>query len=298
MMCHNLMLHFAFVIELALKVRARDVYYITSAFTECFPVASASDILPSASKQPADPTTTLMAEPPEVAPFNPIYPPSPPADSNNLDVSQPPGVVAYSMPPCAVCDCPTCTITSVFETALPDFDSNGPTERPYTITETYVGMSSLPYFPTPTPVPYGFTTAVETCTNCGAQAIIGTIVTPKTGGPRGQDIPGSAMEGPRIQPCGAPRPQSRADSPVGATTASTDVGAVETTFIVSTERTPETTQTVGLDMETWGGNTSIWGPSAASPSYVHVSAAKSSVREDLLSYIVVMSTFLVIVLFR
>lgn len=216
MMYLNLMLHFAFVIALTLKVRAQEVYYITSAFTECFWAASASDTLsPDSAKQSANPTTMLVPESDEVGSSNLAYPPSSlsPADSENQEGLQSPGVVAYSMPPCAVCDCQTCTTTSVFTTMLPDFGPNGPSERPYTITETYVGMSSLPYFPTPTPIPYGFTIAFETCTECGAQPITGIVVTPKTGRSWGQDI-AVATGGLEIRPSDAPPPlKSAADLP-------------------------------------------------------------------------------------
>lgn len=213
-MCFNLMLHFSFVVALALEVRAQEVYYITSEFTECFRVASASETssLDSA-KQSANPIITLVSGPHEVGPSNLAYPPLSPANSENPEGPQLPGVVAYSMPPCAVCDCPTCTITSVFTTLLPDFGPNGPSERPYTITETYVGMSSLPNFATPTPIPYGFTTAVETCAECGAQPIIETVVTPKAGRLWGQDM-AVATGGLKIQPSDAPSsPESGAGVP-------------------------------------------------------------------------------------
>ncbi|RYP89238.1 hypothetical protein DL769_000143 [Monosporascus sp. CRB-8-3] len=57
----------------------------------------------------------------------------------------------------------------------------------YTITETFVGMSSLPNFATPTSIPYGFTTALETCDICGGgvggKPVIATVTYPSGGVP-------------------------------------------------------------------------------------------------------------------
>jgi hypothetical protein len=92
--------------------------------------------------------------------------------------------VTYSMPPCDVCDCPSCTTTSVFTTALPAFCSEQtPTQQTFKATETYVGMSSLPTFATPTTVPYGFTVALETCTICGTEPLTMTMTFPSGGRP-------------------------------------------------------------------------------------------------------------------
>ncbi|KAH9907565.1 hypothetical protein F4778DRAFT_546075 [Xylariomycetidae sp. FL2044] len=79
----------------------------------------------------------------------------------------PPGTITYSMPPCVSCNCPTCTLTSVYTTTYSRFCPSGLTDQAYTITETYVGMSSLPGFAEPTRVPFGFTTGVATCDYCG-----------------------------------------------------------------------------------------------------------------------------------
>lgn len=296
-----MMLHSAFVIALMLKVRAQDVYYITSAFTEWFPVASTSDALfPQSAQQSANPTIMLISEPKEIDPSNTEYPPLRPAGSDSPERPQLPRVVAYSMPPCAVCNCPTCTTTSVFTTMLPDFSSNRPTARLYAVTETYVGMSSLPHFPTPTPIPYGFTTAVETCTECGAQPITGTVITPKTGTPWGKDM-AEATGGLGNLIYGAPAPNSGADLPPGTpgathglgaqpsgspplnsdlpswiTTKPNYFGAVETTFFTSTEQIVETTQAVTPVLEGWDGQARTSGPSAASTSYIQISAAEAS----------------------
>lgn len=323
MMCLNLMLQFAFAIALALRVRAQDVYYITSTFTECFTVASASDALsPGLTQQPANPTVILKPEPDEVDPSNPANLPLSPVNFDNLERPQPPGVVTYSMPPCAICDCPTCTTTSVFTTMFPDFGPDGPTERHYTVTETYVGMSSLPYFPTPTPIPYGFTNAVETCTDCGAQPITGTVVKPKTGRPWRKDM-AEATAGLEILPPGAPPPKSGADlppdiseatdalgsQPSGAPpaksgqdlpaliiTTSDYAGAVETTFSTRTEHIAGKTQVGGQEPEGGDDETRAWRPSAAPTAYVEVSAAESSWRKCSSSYCLVIFTFWVVVL--
>lgn len=303
------MLHFAFVIALALQIRAQHVYYITSAFTECFAVTSASDTSSPDSARPTNPIRTLTPQPAEVDSSNLVDHPSPPVDSDSLEALQPPGILTYSMPPCAICDCPTCTTISVFTTLLPGFGTNGPTERPYVITETYVGMPSLPYFPTPTPIPYGFTTAVETCTDCGAQPITGTVVRPKTGRPWGQDI-ATATGGFGTQSSGAPPPKAGADLPpdisgptyalgnrpsdapsprsgpalpTGVITTFNRVGAVETTFSTSTERIAEKTSAGGQDSDFWDGRVRASEPAEASTSYVQVSTAKSSRRDSSLS---------------
>lgn len=293
-MCHNLILHLTFIIALTPTVRARDVYYITSALTECFAVAPASDSLSHASAQPGNPSITSVLQPPDVASSNLVYSTVPPADSRNPEESQPPEAVTYSMPPCAVCDCPNCTTTSVFTTTLPHFNSYGLTERPYIVTETYVGMSSLPYFPKPTPVPYGFTTAVETCTNCGAQPISHTIVTPKAARPCAQDISGVGTRS-----GGVLSETSGAASPIETVTRSASVGNVETTLITVTEHNAETTWAGGQHSAVSGGDASTEGRlSTAPPSYVHVSAAELFERVPSLLYIVVISTICAVVLFR
>lgn len=263
------MLHLASFIALALKVRAQDVHYITSAFTQCFPIAKAPDTLPVDPGQATNPTKTFLSEP---------------------------NFVTYSIPPCAVCDCPACTTTSVFTTMLPDF-SNGPTERPYIVMETYVGMSSLPHFLTPTPIPYGFTTTVKTCTDCGAQPVTGTIVVPKAGRLWGQDASEftDALETHRPGALSG-RPSSRLS--LGATTKSSNVGPVETTLITSREGGSEITRAGDQDLGAGHGGASISWPLGATPTYIHVSAAESSWSDYLLSYGVVMSAFWVVILLQ
>ncbi|KAI0442700.1 hypothetical protein F4803DRAFT_550865 [Xylaria telfairii] len=91
--------------------------------------------------------------------------------------------LSYSMPPCISGDCPDCTILSSFTTAYLAFETAGAVgtkTQSYVITETYVGLSSLPPFEKPTPLPYGFVTGVETCNLgvCGPEAITATITYP------------------------------------------------------------------------------------------------------------------------
>ncbi|KAI1494890.1 hypothetical protein F5X96DRAFT_614860 [Biscogniauxia mediterranea] len=94
-----------------------------------------------------------------------------------------PGAVAFDMPPCAKCDCATCTITSIYTTEYSIFCSTGIMNQQYTITKTYVGMSSLPTFATTTEIPFGFVKGVETCTHCGPTPITATMIYPATGRP-------------------------------------------------------------------------------------------------------------------
>ncbi|TRX89021.1 hypothetical protein FHL15_010040 [Xylaria flabelliformis] len=91
--------------------------------------------------------------------------------------------LSYSMPSCISGDCPSCTVLSSFTTAYPAFQTagaSGLTTRSYVVTETYVGVSSLPPFEKPTPIPYGFVTGVETCNlgKCGPEAITATMTYP------------------------------------------------------------------------------------------------------------------------
>jgi hypothetical protein len=55
----------------------------------------------------------------------------------------------------------------------------------YVVTETYLGLSSLPSFDQPTDIPFGFTTRLETCEigMCGLEAITATMTFPAGGGP-------------------------------------------------------------------------------------------------------------------
>ncbi|RYP44628.1 hypothetical protein DL768_008921 [Monosporascus sp. mg162] len=112
-----------------------------------------------AAAQRASYSTTLVTTCFSVDDDEPASPPPPPPRG---------GTVTYAMPPCGACGCPSCTLTSVYTATFALLCPTGLTQKPYTITETYVGMSALPTFAggKPTNVPYGFTTAVETCGAC------------------------------------------------------------------------------------------------------------------------------------
>ncbi|KAH6659086.1 hypothetical protein BKA67DRAFT_529272 [Truncatella angustata] len=108
---------------------------------------------------------------------------SKPSVATTVSVQSPQGTYAYSMPLCLECGCPTCTFTSVFTTTLLAFYPTGTTAHPYTVTETYAGMSSLPTFATPTTIPYGFTVTQATCTICDTTPIVMTMTCPSGGVP-------------------------------------------------------------------------------------------------------------------
>ncbi|KAK7981677.1 hypothetical protein PG996_009368 [Apiospora saccharicola] len=141
--------------ELIGAVDGQFLSYMTSMVTKCV------DILPTETPGTADPGGK-------------------PSDNNPQSR---PGCVSYTMPSCAACDCSTCTAISTYKTTFSALCATGLRDQPYTITETYLGMSSLPVFATPTAVPYGFTVAVETCTYCGAQPLTVTITYPSGGSP-------------------------------------------------------------------------------------------------------------------
>ncbi|KAK7928140.1 hypothetical protein PG985_005138 [Apiospora marii] len=133
--------------------------YMTSVVTECLDIATPTE------------TPGTAADPGGKPPHNENGPQSRP------------GTVSYTMPSCAACDCSTCTALSTYTTTFSVLCPTGLQDQPYTITETYLGMSSLPVFATPTAVPYGFTVAVETCTYCGAQPLTVIVTYPSGGSP-------------------------------------------------------------------------------------------------------------------
>ncbi|KAI0026002.1 hypothetical protein F4780DRAFT_785125 [Xylariomycetidae sp. FL0641] len=159
--------------SLALRAAtAQDMTYTTSIVTECFTVTN------QGGGASASPTPT----------------PGPGPSTQEHDQCQ----VGYTMPACARCDCATCTpLTSVFTTTFAAFCTGGTTSFAYTVTETYAGLSALPQFPEPTPVPFGFTTAVETCEagRCGTQALTATLTYPRGGGPFVTAAPGGNTSG-------------------------------------------------------------------------------------------------------
>jgi len=96
--------------------------------------------------------------------------------------------ISYTMPPCIYCNCPGCTILSKFATAYPVFCTEGEVgikNQRYAVTETYLGLSSLPHFESPTDVPFGFTARLETCEAgvCGPEATTAPMTYPTGGTP-------------------------------------------------------------------------------------------------------------------
>ncbi|KAI8631259.1 hypothetical protein F5Y19DRAFT_483137 [Xylariaceae sp. FL1651] len=96
--------------------------------------------------------------------------------------------VSYTMPPCIYCDCPGCTLLSSFITTYPAFCTEGAfgmKTQSYAITETYLGLFSLPRFEKPTHFPFGFVARLETCEagKCGSSAIVATMTYPAGGRP-------------------------------------------------------------------------------------------------------------------
>src|SRR3569833_86193 len=125
---------------------------------------------------------------------------SAPAPAQMVVVTGSGSQVGVTMPACPGCDCATCVHTSTFVTNFAVFCPHGTTNQPYTVTEVYRGMSSYPSMANPTSVPYGFTTALETCTVCGETPITATMTYPSGGVPyvSGMAIPtdtGPALAG-------------------------------------------------------------------------------------------------------
>ncbi|KAI1810851.1 hypothetical protein GGS20DRAFT_565675 [Poronia punctata] len=147
--------------------RAQRLAYTSFAVTECVP--QVSSVPGFGISQPS-------------SPHNP--PPVPVA--GNVPGSPVTLSVSYTMPPCLYCNCPSCTVLSTFATAYPAFCTGlAVQEQKYAITETYLGLSSLPHFASPTTVPFGFTARVETCEVgvCATEAITATITYPSDSGP-------------------------------------------------------------------------------------------------------------------
>ncbi|RSM15232.1 hypothetical protein CEP52_000825 [Fusarium oligoseptatum] len=78
------------------------------------------------------------------------------------------------MPECHDCNCPDCAYTHTYTT---------------TLDEIYRGMSTMPADATPTAMPYGFTSAVETCNICGDEPITATMTYPRGGSPYRENVP-------------------------------------------------------------------------------------------------------------
>ncbi|WXC65250.1 hypothetical protein SNK03_011056 [Fusarium graminearum] len=94
-----------------------------------------------------------------------------------------------SMPECQDCDCTDCAYTNTYTTTLDVFVPTGIAQLPYSVKEVYRGMSAMPADAEPTAVPYGFTSGVETCNNCGDEPITVTITYPRGGSPYQENVP-------------------------------------------------------------------------------------------------------------
>ena len=150
----------------AVVASAQQVSYTTSVVTSCFDLAGGAPSTPSTAPDHHPPAGGLQSGRPNPGP----------------------GQVEYTMPACAGCDCATCTLTSVYTATFSVLCATGLAAQAYTVTETYIGLSALPGFAAPTRVPYGFTTAVETCGACGVVGadggpLVTTVTFPSAGRP-------------------------------------------------------------------------------------------------------------------
>ncbi|EEU44802.1 uncharacterized protein NECHADRAFT_84920 [Fusarium vanettenii 77-13-4] len=93
------------------------------------------------------------------------------------------------MPECHDCNCPDCAYTNTYTTTLDVFSPKGLAKYPYEIKEIYRGMSTMPADATPTSMPYGFTSAVETCNICGDEPIVATMTYPRGDSPYRENVP-------------------------------------------------------------------------------------------------------------
>ncbi|RGP68604.1 hypothetical protein FLONG3_8053 [Fusarium longipes] len=74
------------------------------------------------------------------------------------------------------------------------FAPTGIARFPYSVKEIYLGMSTMPADATPTAIPYGFTSSVETCNNCGDEPITATMTFPRGGSPYQESVPTATPE--------------------------------------------------------------------------------------------------------
>ena len=190
----------------AVVASAQQVSYTTSVVTSCFDLAGGA---PSAAG---------------TAPDNQAPPAAGARPGQGQGHGQGQGQVAYTMPACSGCDCATCTLTSVYTATFSVLCAMGLAAQAYTVTETYVGLSALPGFAAPTRVPYGFTTSVETCGNCGGAGhgggtpgpLVATITFPSAGRPYLDGftpMPAPAVGGGAV---GAAAPPASAPAPHGS----------------------------------------------------------------------------------
>ncbi|KAI0201638.1 hypothetical protein F4808DRAFT_107929 [Astrocystis sublimbata] len=184
---------------------AQHLAYSSYTVTEC---VTATDLLPDKAVFPPAAGPTIATAPCDDH------------DHAHGDGRPPLITLSYSMPPCAEGDCPSCTLLSSFTTAYPAFPTpgvQGPIQghaqgemgmamatQSYVITETYIGLSSLPPFAKPTAIPYGFVTGIETCDPgvCGgAESITATVTYPASNNPVPAHTPENYASG-----AGAPTP--------------------------------------------------------------------------------------------
>ncbi|KAF4990725.1 hypothetical protein FGRMN_8310 [Fusarium graminum] len=96
------------------------------------------------------------------------------------------------MPECQDCRCTDCSYTNTYTTSLDVFSPTGIAKFPYQVKEIYRGMSAMPDDAAPTDVPYGFTSGVETCNDCGDEPATATMTYPRGASPYQESIPTAA----------------------------------------------------------------------------------------------------------
>lgn len=97
------------------------------------------------------------------------------------------------MPECQDCLCTDCAYTNTYTTTLDVFSPSGIAKFPYQVKEVYRGMSAMPADATPTAVPYGFTSGVETCSICGDEPVTATMTYPRGGSPYQESVPTATL---------------------------------------------------------------------------------------------------------
>lgn len=193
--------------------------------------------------------------------------------------AQSPGTVTYSMPRCDACDCPTCTTTSTITTTFPVFCSTGLSDQPYTVTETYVGMSSLPSFAASTPIPYGFSVTTATCTMCGTAPLVATLTYPSGGTPYATGLSGAGSSPNQAPFSDAPRYSNQSStlcSTVHATVYTTLITVpINTSQETTSQRDESSRQPVGLTEDASGTQSATAGnkPGAGGASVVSSNTA-------------------------
>ncbi|KAF4950379.1 hypothetical protein FSARC_13213 [Fusarium sarcochroum] len=93
------------------------------------------------------------------------------------------------MPECQDCGCTNCAYTNTYTTTLDVLSPSGIAQFPYKVKEVYRGMSAMPADATPTAIPYGFTSGVETCSTCGDEPVTATLTYPRGGSPYQENVP-------------------------------------------------------------------------------------------------------------